>query len=179
MLRIRLVISSEHELLPTEYTIIDDRSQGLTYNIKSKKFYFNANVLKATFTGNWTLCTVFTRRKFDLGDCADDAITRIDVGRGGEFYDVKGLDAYTQHSKLYVCQDRRYLTTLSQTDPETYQQGKKRRFPNYLFVSNIDDLKRTVHFELTWSDNYAQTLLYQVGKTIDMEFNIYTEEDEL
>ena len=179
MLRIRLVVSSQHELLPTEYTIIDDRFQGLTHNIKPKKFYFNANNLKATFVGNWTLCTVFTRRKLDLGDCADNAITRIDVGRGGEFYDVENLDAYTQISKLYVCQDRRYLTTLTQTNPEIYQQGKKRRFPNYLFVSNVDDLKRTVHFELTWSDNYAQTLLHQVGKTIDMEFNIYTEEDDL
>ena len=179
MLRIRLVVSSQFELLPTEYTIIDDRFQGFTYNIKPKKFYFNANVLKTTFVGNWTMCTVFTRRKLDLGDCADDAITRIDVGRGGEFYDVKGLDAYTQSAKLYVCQDRRYLTTLTQTNPEIYQQGKKRRFPNYLFVSNVNDLKRTVHFELTWSDNYAQTLLFQVGKSIDMEFNIYTEEDEL
>jgi hypothetical protein len=89
------------------------------------------------------------------------------------------MDSLNQYNKYYVCQERRYLTTIKQTNPELYQQGKKRRFPSYLFVNNLKDLKQTVHFELTWSDNYSQTLLNQVGNVIDMEFNIYTDEDEL
>jgi hypothetical protein len=88
MLRIRLGVTAQFELVPTEYTLIDDKYQGFTQNIKSKKYYFNANYLKGTFAGNWVICTVYVRRKRDLKDCADDAITRIDVGRGGEFYDV-------------------------------------------------------------------------------------------
>ena len=179
MLRIRLSVSNQFELLPTEYTLIGNKCQGFTQNIKPKKYYFNANYLKGTFAGNWIKCTVYVRRKLDLKDCADNAITRIDVGRGGEFYDVKNIDAQNQIAKLYVCQERRYLTTIKQTNPEIYQQGKKRRFPNYLFVNNLKDLKQTVHFELTWSDNYMQTLLHHAGKVIDMEFNIYTDEDEL
>jgi hypothetical protein len=111
MLRIRLSVSNQLELLPTEYTLIDDKFQGFTQNIKPKKYYFNANYLQANFVGNWIICTVYVRRKLDLGDCADNAITRIDVGRGGEFYDVENLDAQTQIAKLYVCQERHRICT--------------------------------------------------------------------
>jgi hypothetical protein len=100
------------------------------------------------------------------------------VGRGGEFYYVNGMNALKQIGKYYVCQERRYLTTIKQTSPEIYQQGKKRKFPSFLFVNNLNDLKKTVHFELTWSDNVAMTLKQQVGNVIDMEFNIYVEDEE-
>jgi hypothetical protein len=43
----------------------------------------------------------------------------------------------------------------------------------------LADLRKTVHFELTWSDNVAMQLTGQVGNVIDMEFNIYAEENEL
>ena len=178
MLRIRLGVSSQLELVPTEYTLIDDKYQGFSNNVKSKKFYFNANYLKGTFAGTWIICGVYVRRKFDLKDCADNSITTIKVGRGGEFFDVKNLDSLIAANKYYICQERRYLTTVKQHNPELYQQGKKRRFPSYLFVNNLNELKQTVHFELTWGDNYSQTLLHQVGKTIDMEFNIYTDDNE-
>jgi hypothetical protein len=178
MLRIRLTVSNQFELVPTEYTLIDDKYQGFTNDVKSKKFYFNANYLKGTFTGSWGICGVYVRRKFDMRDCADNAITTIKVGRGGEFFDVKNLDTLTAANKYYICQEKRYLTTIKQNNPELYQQGKKRRFPSYLFVNNLNELKQTVHFELTWGDNYSQTLLHQVGKTIDMEFNIYTDDNE-
>ena len=72
-----------------------------------------------------------------------------------------------------------YLTTIKQTNPEVYQQGKKRKIPSFSFVNNLDDLKKTVHFELTWSDNVAMHLTGQVGNVIDMEFNIYVEENDL
>jgi hypothetical protein len=178
MLRIRLGVTNNFELVPTEYVLIDDKYQGFTQNIKSKKYYSNANYLKGGFAGNWTLCTVYFRRKMNLGDCVDGSITSVDVGRGGEFYDVNGMDALNKVGKYYVCQERRHLTTIKQTNPEDYQQGKKRKIPSFLFVNDLDDLKKTVHFELTWSDNVDMSLKNQVGNIIDMEFNIYVEEDE-
>jgi hypothetical protein len=178
MLRIRLAVSSQFELIPTEYTLIDDKYQGFTNNVKSKKFYYNANYLKGTFAGTWIICTLYVRRKFNINDCADNAITTIKTGRGGEFFDVKNMDTHILANKIYVCQERRYLTTIKQNNPELFQQGKKRRFPSYLFVNNLNELKETVHFELTWADNYDQTLLTQVGNVIDMEFNIYTDDNE-
>jgi hypothetical protein len=114
----------------------------------------------------------------NLQDCVDGVVTPVNVGRGGEFYDVNGMNALKQIGKYYVCQERRYLTTIKQTSPEIYQQGKKRKFPSFLFVNNLNDLKKTVHFELTWSDNVAMTLKQQVGNVIDMEFNIYVEDEE-
>ena len=179
MLRIGLSISNTLELIPTDYALIEDKYQGFAQNIKSKKYRYNANYLKGGFTGNWKLCTVYYRRKLNLGDCVDGAVTSIDVGRGGEFYDVNGMDSLNQTGKYYVCQEKRYLTTIKQTNPEVYQQGKKRKIPSFLFVNNLDDLKRTVHFELTWHDNVAMHLTGQTGNVIDMEFNIYAEENEL
>ena len=179
MLRIRLSISNTLELIPTDYALIEDKYQGFAQNIKSKKYRYNANYLKGGFTGNWKLCTVYYRRKLNLGDCVDGAVTSIDVGRGGEFYDVNGMDSLNQTGKYYVCQEKRYLTTIKQTNPEVYQQGKKRKIPSFLFVNNLDDLKRTVHFEITWHDNVAMQLTGQTGNVIDMEFNIYAEENEL
>jgi hypothetical protein len=115
----------------------------------------------------------------NIGDSVDGSVTSIDVGRGGEFYDVNGMDILKQNGKYYVCQEKRYLTTIKQTNPEVYQQGKKRKIPAFLFVNNLVDLRKTVHFELTWSDNVAMHLTGQVGNVIDMEFNIYAEENEL
>jgi hypothetical protein len=170
MLRIRLGVTNRFELVPTEYVLIDDKYQGFIQNIKSKKYYFSANYLRGGFAGNWTLCTVYFRRKMNLEDCVDGVITSVDVGKGGEFYDVNGMNALNQIGKYYVCQERRYLT-----NPEDYQQGKKRKIPSFLFVNDLDDLKKTVHFELTWSDNVDMSLKNQVGNVIDMEFNIYVE----
>jgi hypothetical protein len=179
MLKIRLNVSNTLELIPTNYVLVDDKYRGFTENIKSKKKYYNANYLKGVFAGNWTLCTVYYRRKLNLGDCVDGDVTSIDVGRGGEFYDVNGMDALNSKGKYYVCQEKRYLTTIKQNNPEVYQQGKKRKIPSFLFVNNLSDLRKTVHFELTWSDNVARHLTGQIGNYIDMEFNIYTEEKEL
>jgi hypothetical protein len=179
MLRIRLSISNTLELIPTDYVLIDDKYQGFTQNIKSKKYHYNANYLKGDFSGNWTLCTVYYRRKLNLGDAVDGSVTRIDVGRGGECYDVNGADTLNQAGKYYVCQEKRYLTTIKQVNPELYQQGKKRKIPSFLFVNNLEDLKKTVHFELTWSDHVATHLTGQTGKISDMEFNIYAEENGL
>jgi hypothetical protein len=114
----------------------------------------------------------------DLADVADHGITTINVRNGGEFYDVLGVDRLTQHSKLYVCQDRRYLATFSQPKPSLYLNGKKREFPTYLLVNNIVDLKRTVHFEITWSDNVSMQLKNNVGQFIFLEFNIYEEDED-
>jgi hypothetical protein len=179
MLRIRLSVSNTLELIPTDYVLIADKYQGFTENIKSKKYHYNANYLKGGFSGNWTLCTVYYRRKLNLGACTDGSVTSIDVGRGGEFYDVNGMDALKLKGKYYVCQEKRYLTTIKQTNPEVYQQGKKRKIPSFLFVNNLADLRKTVHFELTWSDNVTMHLTGQVGNVIDMEFNMYAEENEL
>ena len=99
--------------------------------------------------------TVYCRRKMDLSDCVDNAITTINVRHGGEFFDIQGMDAMNQIGRYYVCQNRRYLATLSQPKPFLYLGGKKREFPTYLLVDNIADLKKTVHFELTWSDNVS------------------------
>ena len=149
------------------------------YNVqKSKKCYFNAIYLKGGFSGSWTLCTVYFRRKMNLEDCVDGTTTSVDVGKGGKFFDVNGMDALNQIGKYYVCQEKRYLTTIKQTNPEEYLQGKKRKIPSFLFVNNLDDLKKTVHFELTWSDNVDMSLKNQVGNVIDMEFNIYVEKEE-
>ena len=179
MLRIRLSISNTLELIPTVYTLTDDKYQGFAENIKSKKYHYNANYLKGGFTGNWKLCMVYYRRKIDLGGCIDGSVTNIDVGRGGEFYDVNGMDVLKQKGKYYVCQEKRYLATIRQTNPEINQQGRKRKIPAFLFVNNLADLRKTVHFELTWHDNVAMHLTGQVGNVIDMEFNIYAEENEL
>jgi hypothetical protein len=58
MLRIRLGVTSRFELVPTEYTLIDDKYQGFTQNVKSKKYYFNANYLKEVFRaiGHFVRC---------------------------------------------------------------------------------------------------------------------------
>lgn len=114
----------------------------------------------------------------DLSDCVDDAYTTIKVGRGGEFYDVKGMDALNQIGKYYICQDRRYLATLKQFSPEIYWHGRKRELPSFLMVNNLDDLKRTVHFELTWNDDVSMALKNNVGQVINLEFNIFDSMDE-
>ena len=120
----------------------------------------------------------------DLADVADHGITTINVRNGGEFYDVLGVDRMfvfvwtVCFVKLYVCQDRRYLATFSQPKPSLYLNGKKREFPTYLLVNNIVDLKRTVHFEITWGDNVSMQLKNNVGQFIFLEFNIYEEDED-
>jgi hypothetical protein len=88
MLRIQLTVSPRFELLPTQYVLID-KYQAFTQNIKPKKRYYNANYLKANFSGGWLACTLYFRRKMDLSDCVDNGITTTKVRNGGEFFDVK------------------------------------------------------------------------------------------
>jgi hypothetical protein len=177
MLRIKLVISNHFELVPTEYVLID-KYNAFTQNIRPKKRYYNVNNSHANFTGGWGGFTVYCRRKMDLGNCVDNGITTISVRNGGEFFDVKGMDAMNLIGKYYVCQDRRYLATLSQPNPSLYLNGKKREFPTYLLVDNLVDLKATVHFEITWSDNVSMQLLNNVGQYIYLEFNIYEDDED-
>jgi hypothetical protein len=177
MLRIKLVISNKFELEPTEYFLID-RYNAFTSNVKPKKRYYNVNNSDENFVGGWSAFTVYCRRKLDLSDAVDNAITTINVRNGGEFYDVSSMDALNLHSRYYICQDRRYLASFSQPKPSLYLNGKKREFPTYLLVDNLDDLKKTVHFEITWSDNVSMQLKNNVGQFIFLEFNIYEEEEE-
>jgi hypothetical protein len=172
-----LTISPRFELEPTDYVLID-KYQAFTQNIKPKKRYYNANVLIANFIGGWSGCTVYYRRKMDLSDCVDNGITTIKVRNGGEFFDVQGMDALNQIGKYYVCQERRYLATMSQFNQKQYVHGKKKELATFLLVNNLTDLKRTVHFELTWSNNVDMFLKYNVGQQIYMEFNIYEDEED-
>jgi hypothetical protein len=48
----------------------------------------------------------------------------------------------------------------------------------FLLVTNLTDLKRTVHFELTWNDNVSMQLSNNVGESIELEFNIYEDEED-
>ena len=177
MLRLKLTISNRFELVPTEYTRID-RYSTFPQNIKPQKRYYNVNNSTENFVGGWGAFTVYCRRKMDLSDCVDNAITTINVRQGGEFFDIQGMDAMNRIGRYYVCQGRRYLTTLSQQKPYIYLGGKKREFPSYLLVDNLDDLKKTVHFELTWSDNVSMFLTGNVGQWIYLEFNIYDDDKD-
>ena len=177
MLRLKLTISNRFELVPTEYTRID-RYSAFPQNIKPKKRYYNVNNSTENFVGGWGLFTVYCRRKMDLSDCVDNAITTINVRQGGEFFDIQGMDAMNRIGRYYVCQNRRYLATLSQPRPFLYLGGKKRELPSYLLVDNIDDLKKTVHFELTWSDHVSMFLNGNVGQYIYLEFNIYDDDKD-
>jgi hypothetical protein len=114
----------------------------------------------------------------DLSDCVDNGITTINVCNGGEFFDVQGIDALNQIGKYYVCQERRYLATMAQFNQNQYVHGKKKELATFLLVNNLTDLKRTVHFELTWSDNVSMQLKNNVGQSIYMEFNIYEDEED-
>jgi hypothetical protein len=172
-----LTISPRFELEPTDYVLID-KYQAFTQNIKPKKRYYNANVLIANFVGGWQGCTVYYRRKMDLSDCVDNGITTIKVRNSGEFFDVQGIDALNQIGKYYVCQERRYLATMAQFNQNQYVHGKKKELTTFLLVNNLTDLKRTVHFELTWSDNVSMQLKNNVGQSIYMEFNIYEDEED-
>jgi hypothetical protein len=179
MLRIKFVISATGELEPTEYFLID-KYQAFTQNIKPKKRYYNANYLKANFAGGWSAFTLYYRRKLNLSDCVDNGITTIKVRNGGEFFDVNGMDALNQLSRYFVCQERRYLATFRQV-PNTQQQylhGKKKELATFLLVNNLADLKRTVHFELTWSDNVSMQLTNNVGQSVEAEFNIYEDDED-
>ena len=158
MLRIKLVISTQGEFVPTEY-FLTDKYNAFTTNVRPKKRYYNVNNSSTNFVGGWSAFTMYCRRKMDLVDAVDQADTTINIRYCGEFHNVWGVDRITQHSKLYICQDRRYLASFSQQKPAIYHNGKKREFPSYLLVNNIDDLKKTVHFELTWSDNVSQQYL--------------------
>ena len=177
MLRIKLVVSAQNELEPTEYLLID-KYQAFTQNIKPKKRYYNANYLKANFTGGWYAFTLYYRRKLDLSDCADNGITTIKVRNGGEFFDVNGMDALNQLGRYLVCQERRYLATFRQFTQEQYLHGKKKELATFLLVTNLADLKRTVHFELVWSDNVSMQLKNNVGQSVELEFNIYEDEED-
>jgi hypothetical protein len=135
MLRLTLTISNRFELAPTEYVLID-RYGAFTQNIKPKKRYYNINNSDANFVGGWGGFTVYCRRKMDLSDCVDNAITTINVRHGGEFVDIQGMDAMNQIGRYYVCQNRRYLATLSQPKPLLYLGGKKKNFPRiYLLIT--------------------------------------------
>jgi hypothetical protein len=68
------------------------------------------------------------------------------------------MDALNQIGKYYICQERRYLATLKQFNQIEYLHGKKKELATFLLVNNLIDLKRTVHFELVWSDNVAMQL---------------------
>jgi hypothetical protein len=177
MLRIKLVVSAGFALEPTEYLLID-KYQAFTQNIKPKKRYYNANHLKANFLGGWAAFTIYYRRKLDLADCVDNAITTIKVRSGGEFFDVNGMDALNQTSRYFVCQERRYLATFKQASQQQYLHGKKKELSTFLLVNNLADLKRTVHFELTWSDNVSMQLSNNVGQSVELEFNIYEDDED-
>ena len=179
MLRIKFVISATAELEPTEYFLID-KYQAFTQNIKPKKRYYNANSLKAGFTGGWGGFTLYYRRKLNLSDCVDNGITTIKVRNGGEFFDVNGMDALNQTGRYFVCQGRRYLATFRQVPgiQEQYFHGKKKELATFLLVNNLADLKRTVHFEMVWSDNVSMFLTNNVGESVDAEFNIYEDDED-
>jgi hypothetical protein len=177
MLRIKLVISAKNELVPTEYLLID-KYQAFTQNIKPKKRYYNANLLKANFVGGWSGFTLYYRRKLDLSDCVDRGITTIKVRNGGEFFDVNGMDALNQLGRYFVCQEKRYLATYSQFNQSLYLHEKKKELSTFLLVNNLADLKRTVHFELTWSDHVSMQLINNVGESLELEFNIYEDEED-
>jgi hypothetical protein len=179
MLRIKFVVSTTGELEPTEYFLID-KYQAFTQNIKPKKRYYNANYLKANFTGGWQAFTLYYRRKLNLSDCVDNGITTIKVRNGGEFFDVNGMDALNQLSRYFVCQERRYLATFRQVSntQQQYLHGKKKELATFLLVNSLVDLKRTVHFELTWSDNVSMQLTNNVGQSFETEFNIYEDDED-
>jgi hypothetical protein len=178
MLRIKFVVSATGELEPTEYFLID-KYQAFTQNI-TKKRYYNANYLKANFTGGWQAFTLYYRRKLNLADCVDNGITTIKVRNGGEFFDVNGMDALNQLSRYFVCQERRYLATFRQVSniQQQYLHGKKKELSTFLLVNSLVDLKRTVHFELTWSDNVSMQLTNNVGQSVEVEFNIYEDDED-
>ena len=177
MLRIKLTVSDKKELEPTEYLLID-KYQAFTQNIKPKKRYYNPNYLKANFVGGWSGCTLYCRRKLDLSDCVDQGITTIKVRNGGEFFDVNGMDALNQLGRHFVCQERRYLATYNQFSQSLYLHGKKKELPTYLLVTNLADLKRTVHFELVWGDHVSMQLVNNVGESMELELNIYEDEED-
>jgi hypothetical protein len=177
MLRIKLIVSSKNELEPTEYLLIDD--QAFTQNIKPRKRYYNANNLKANFVTGWIGCTLYCRRKLDLSDCVDQGITTINVRTGGEFYDVDGMNALNQLGRYFVCQEKRYLATLKEYKQSIYLHGKKQELPTYLLVTNLADLKKTVHFEILWERTTSlHYLANNVGDQVELEFNIYEEEED-
>ena len=55
---------------------------------------------------------------------------------------------------------------------------EKKELPTFLLVTNLADLKRTVHFELVWSDNVSMQLKNNVGQSVELEFNIYEDEED-
>ena len=177
MLRIKLVVSAKNELEPTEYLLID-KYQAFTQNIKPKKRYYNANYLKANFTAGWSSFTMYYRRKLDLSDCVDRGITTIKVRNGGEFFDVNGMDALNRLGRYFVCQERHYLATFKQFSQQQYLHGKKKELSTFLLVNSLVDLKRTVHFELTWSDNVSMQLTNNVSQSIELEFDIHEDEED-
>jgi hypothetical protein len=108
----------------------------------------------------------------------DRGITTIKVRNGGEFFDVNGMDALNRLGRYFVCQERRYLATFKQFSQQQYLHGKKKELATFLLVNSLVDLKRTVHFELTWSDNVSMQLSNNVGQSVEVEFNIYEDDED-
>ena len=171
MLRIELQVV-DARLIVTKYTL-SDQYKGFTLNIKPRKRYYLLN----NFRTNMTIqqYQIYYRRKYQFSDCQDGHITtRKYFGKGGEFYEVQGIDAFNNKNVGFGCQKPRYLTTISTAQTLTEE---KRIMPSFMFVSDKRWLNESVHFEIRWSvDSQTGALKPQTGKTITLHFDIFEDE---
>ncbi|CAB3990827.1 Hypothetical predicted protein [Paramuricea clavata] len=120
-------------------------------------------------------CTVYYCRKYQFSACQDGAITtRKYFGKGGEFYEVKNMDAFNATNEGFGCQQLRYLTTVDKNNPHLHYQAEKRIIPSFMFVSDVQFINESVHFELHFgADIHKGDLGGEEGRYIVLEFSIF------
>ena len=177
-LRIKWVINKA-ELVPTEYEI-NDPDNMLSY-VQPQTRYFNiAN--KRSDIGNFNMCTLWFQRKIDFSgmDKGDTRVVQGVYGKG-TITAVGGIKNGPMSDDALQCMgwSKQLLATFINVVGNThYIDGTHQKLPQFILASDLEQLRKNVHFFLLWEDGTNHHTHSLGGKYLEITLNLFTKKDE-
>jgi hypothetical protein len=177
-LRIKWVINKA-ELVPTEYEI-NDPDNMLSY-VQPQMRYFNiAN--KRSDIGSFDTCALWFQRKIDFSgmDKFDTRVVQGVYGKG-TITAVGGIKNGPMSDDALQCMgwSKQLLTTFIKVVGNThYIDGTRQKLPQFILASDLEQLRKNVHFFLLWGNGTNINTRSLNNKYLEITLNLFTTKDE-